>query len=103
MDRNKIATNQSISANVNASRGKQLVGVAALFFVRSMVWFVADSHWPRHPDKFWVFATFEASMVLGAIGIIQWRSEIGKLRLMDCVIVLTCASLLVACLFWIYP
>jgi len=97
-----MVSNQDVTMDRKVTQGKELLAVASLFFIRSVVWFAFDYRWPRHPDKVSVLAAFAASMMLAAFGILLWRSALCKLGLMDYVIVITCTFAPVLWLFGMY-
>jgi hypothetical protein len=91
--------------------GKNLLGVGVLWFASSVTWFVLDSFW-MPPGVFSPFvpgfanvvirAEFVMSAAMAAAGILVWRSASRELSLADYLIVLSCASIPVLCVFTMY-
>ena len=92
-------------------RGKNLLGFGVLWFTSSFTWFVLDSFWPpgawtlpplNRPQSFaniFLRAEFVMSATFAAVGTLVRVSAFRKLFLADYIIVLSCASVPVLCVF----
>jgi hypothetical protein len=91
--------------------GKTLTGTGFLLFMGSVTWFVMDTFWwppgtfsPFVPGfgNIWLRTEFVVFPAMTAAGILIWQSASRRLSLADYIIVLSCASVPVLCMFTVY-
>jgi hypothetical protein len=97
-----------MTMNPKADLGKELLIVSVLLFISNGLWFGLDYLWPlsfNRPHSFhnlYLGAEFVMAVTIAAVGILVRRSALRKLSLADFIVVLSCASVPVLCLFRMY-
>jgi hypothetical protein len=87
-----------MTTNYEAEQGQKLFGFGVLWFTSSSYTLVAFNYFPQRISR----AEIVMSALLAAYGILLWRSAFRKLSLANCIIVLSCASVLVLWAFKMY-
>jgi hypothetical protein len=82
-----------MTTDFQSEQGKKLFGIGVLLFGHGLIWFVGH----RYP----IFCRPEmvVGAALAAYGILEWRSASRRLSLVNYIIVLSCAAVLLLCVF----
>jgi hypothetical protein len=102
-----------MTTDYQADQGKKLFGTGVLLFGHGLIWFKSPGIFTLLPlsDRHGIFNIFyRAEIVIGVIlaayGLLVWRSAFRKLSLANCIIVLSCAPVLLLCVSklseWVY-
>ena len=93
-----------MTTDYQADQGKKLFGTGVLLFGHGLIWFKSPGIFTLLPlsDRHGIFNIFHRAeivigVILAAYGMLVWRSAFRKLSLANCIIVLSCAPVLLLC------